>query len=67
LIQLFFRSIQVQMMRRQMAKLNHRLITLELENQQQNQRWQVPVPRRIRIRVSKNLMLIQSFTKTLIF
>jgi hypothetical protein len=34
----------VQVMRRQMAKLNHRLIGLELENQQQNQRWQVRYP-----------------------
>ncbi len=32
---------EVQVMRRQLAKLSHRLIGLELENQQQNQRWQI--------------------------
>jgi len=32
---------EVQRMRTQMAKLNHRLMAVELENQQQNQRWQV--------------------------
>ena len=32
---------QVQRVRTQMAKLNHRLMALELENQQHNQRWQV--------------------------
>ena len=33
--------VQVQRMRTQMAKLNHRLMAMELESQQQNQRWQV--------------------------
>jgi len=32
---------EVQRMRTQIAKLNHRLMTVELENQQQNQRWQI--------------------------
>jgi len=32
---------EVQRMRTQMAKLNHRLMAMELESQQQNQRWQV--------------------------
>jgi len=32
---------EVQRVRTQMAKLNHRLMALELENQQHNQRWQV--------------------------
>jgi len=32
---------EVQRMRTQMAKLNHRLMAVELENQQHNQRWQV--------------------------
>jgi len=32
---------EVQRMRTQIAKLNHRLMSAELENQQQNQRWQM--------------------------
>ena len=32
---------EVQMMRRQIAKLNHRLMAVELENQQQQQREMV--------------------------
>ncbi|XP_023334172.1 transport and Golgi organization protein 11 isoform X2 [Eurytemora carolleeae] len=32
---------EVQRMRTQMAKLNHRLMATEMENQLQNQRWQV--------------------------
>ena len=34
---------EVQMMRRQIAKLNHRLMAVELENQQQQQREMVQV------------------------
>ena len=34
-------ELQVLKMRTQMAKLNHRLMALELENQSQSTRWQV--------------------------
>lgn len=34
-------ELQVQKMRTQMAKLNHRLMALELENQSQSTRWQM--------------------------
>jgi len=34
-------ELQVLKMRTQMAKLNHRLMALELENQSQSTRWQM--------------------------
>ena len=40
---------EVQMMRRQLAKLNHRLMAVELENQQQQQREMVRYSEKFRL------------------